>query len=92
MGDFLAFRKMVTPAIIQVIFWIGVLVCVIAGLGAIVGGSALPSGFGGGGGALSGFLILVFGPLLVRVYCELLIVLFRIYDSLSEIQKNTARQ
>jgi len=92
MGDFLAFRKMVTPAIIQVIFWIGVVVCVVAGLGAIVGGSALPTGMGGGGGVLSGFLILVFGPILVRVYCELLIVLFRIYDSLSAIQKNTARQ
>ena len=92
MGDFLAFRKMVTPAIIQVIFWIGVLVCVIAGLGAMIGGSALPAGMGGGRGVLSGFLILVFGPILVRVYCELLIVLFRIYDSLSAIQKNTARQ
>ena len=87
MGDFLAFRRMVTPAIIQIIFWIGVAICIIAGLVAIVGGSALPGA--GGSGALYGLVVLVVGPILVRVYCELLIVLFRIYDSLSAIEKNT---
>ncbi len=88
MGDFLAFRKMITPTIIQIIFWLGVLVCVIVAFGAIVGGSAM-SGTGMGG-PLYGLLILVLGPVLVRVYCELLIVLFRIYDSLSAIERNTS--
>ena len=87
MGDFLAFRKMIAPTIIQIIFWVGVVACVIAGLGAIVGGSSLP--MGGPSSTLTGLLILVVGPVLVRVYCEMLIVLFRIYDSLSAIEENT---
>ena len=33
MGDFFAFRKMITPAVIQIFFWLGVIVCVIGGLG-----------------------------------------------------------
>ena len=30
--DFWAFRRMITPMIIQVIFWIGVITCVIGGI------------------------------------------------------------
>ena len=52
MKDFLSFRRMVTPLIIQVIFWIGVGVCVIAGLVEIATG--MPSRLGGGGYAPSG--------------------------------------
>ena len=32
MSDFWAFRNMVTPVIIQILFWVGVIICVIAGL------------------------------------------------------------
>ena len=32
MGDFLKFRKMITPVIIQILFWIGAAGMVIAGL------------------------------------------------------------
>ena len=77
MGDFLAFRKMLTPILIQVVFWVGVLACVIVGLTRI------------GSQPLIGFLILVVGPLAVRIYCELLMVIFTINDSLVEIRKNS---
>ena len=42
MSDFWAFRTMVTPVIIQVLFWVGVIVCIIAGLVMIVMGIKLP--------------------------------------------------
>ena len=87
-GEFLSFRKMITPSVIQILFWIGVIVCVLAGLASIVGGSYLP----GPGGTIYGLLVLFVGPIIVRVYCEILIVVFRIHDSLAEIQKNTARR
>jgi hypothetical protein len=77
MGEFLTFRKMVTPIVIQVIFWLGV-------LGVI--GSALVM-MTAGDQPLLGFLMLILGPLVVRIYAELLIVMFRIHGSLNELVK-----
>jgi uncharacterized protein DUF4282 len=74
-GDFISFRKMVTPVIIQVIFWVGVVVCVLGGLGSVIGGRAL-----------YGLFLIVLGPIIVRIECELLILLFRIHDAVQEIR------
>ncbi len=82
MSDFWAFRTMVTPVIIQVLFWVGVLVCLIAGLVMIVMGIKLP----GDQMVLKGVLLVILGPLGVRVYCEILIVFFRINETLTEIK------
>ena len=80
MNDFLSFRKMITPIFIQVIFWLFVIMIVIAGLASMLqGGTAI----------FSGLLMIVVGPLFVRVYCELLILLFRIYDELVAIRTGT---
>jgi hypothetical protein len=80
MSDFLAFRKMITPVIIQVIFWILLIVCLIFAIVLIAGHQPAV-----------GLLLLVLGPLFVRIYCEMLIVLFVMNDALQEIKKNTAR-
>ena len=82
MSDFWAFRTMVTPVIIQVLFWVGVLICLIAGLVMIVMGIKLP----GDQMVLKGVLLVILGPLGVRVYCEILIVFFRINETLTEIK------
>lgn len=82
MSDFWAFRTMVTPVIIQVLFWVGVMVCIIAGLVMIVMGIKLP----GDQMVLKGVLLAILGPLGVRVYCEILIVFFRINETLTEIK------
>jgi hypothetical protein len=74
MKDFLNFKKMVTPVVIQFLFWIGVIACVIAGL------------IGLRHSALQGILTLLVGPLIVRIYCELLIVIFSINDTLTEMK------
>ena len=87
MNDFLAFRKMITPLIIQIIFWIGVAICVLSGLITVISGVA--SDFGGGAQVLRGLLIIILGPLGVRIYCELLIIVFRIHDRLVDIKDNT---
>ena len=78
MNEFLSFRKMITPIVIQVLFWLGVAVCVI---GAIVQiGQKM---------VLQGLLLLIVGPFIVRIYCELLIVVFKILEGISEIAANT---
>jgi hypothetical protein len=79
MTEFLSFRKMITPIFIQVVFWIGVALCVIIGISQIVMGA---NSYGGGAVVLMGLITLVIGPLFVRIYCELLILLFRIHDEL----------
>ena len=83
MDDFLTFRRMITPIIIQAIYWI--LTVVVVGLGfysLVTGDSAYER--------ISGLILIVLGALLVRVYAELLILAFRISETLTEIKNNTA--
>jgi len=82
--DFFSFDKMITPLLINIFFWIGIAVSLLTGLGIIVSGLASP--FGGGAMVFTGLMILVLGPLAARVYCELLIVIFKIHDSLQVIK------
>ncbi len=90
MDDFLKFRKMITPTIIQILFWVGV-------AGAIIGALVMMGmSFGryGGGAAqfLGGLVFLVVGPVMVRIYCELLILFFRMNETLTEIKNGLAKK
>ena len=82
MNDFLAFKKMITPIAIQILFWIGVGVCVIMGITMI----AAPAPFGRASGVISGLLVLFIGPIAVRVACELIVAVFGIHDALKDIK------
>lgn len=84
MKDFLAFRTMLTPILIQVIFWVGAGICVAVGLVYIAYGATAQ--YGGSPNVLKGLAILVLGPLTVRIYCEILIIFFRINETLTEIR------
>ena len=84
MEDFLKFKKMVTPIIIQILFWIGVVVCVIIGLISIVRGANVR--YGGGGMVFFGLMWILLGPIVTRIYCELLIVIFSINDTLTDVK------
>ena len=83
MEDFINFKKMLTPIIIKVLFWVGVALAILGGLATIVGGL---SNDGGGKAVLMGLLMIVLGPVIVRIYCELLIVIFSINDTLTDIK------
>ncbi len=74
MNDFLAFRKMLTPMLIQAFFWIGLLGIAIYAFTAF--------------GAMA-LIAIPFLAVFWRVYCEILIVIFRILDVLTDI-KNKA--
>ena len=75
MNDILTFKKMITPVIIQIIFLIGCLGAVGYGIGMI------------GSSVLFGLFSMAGGILVVRVYCELMILLFRINDNLEAIRE-----
>jgi hypothetical protein len=83
MDDYLTFRKMITPIIIQVVFWIGAVLVALYGLWLIFSGAT--ASVRGGQLVLSGLVTLLLGPLFWRIFCELLIVVFRINDTLTEI-------
>ena len=87
--DFLSFRKMITPVIIQVLFWVGVAGNVIFALFIMV--SSLTS-YIDAAGFFGGLLLLVIGPVMVRVYCELLILLFRMNETLTEIKNGLSKK
>ena len=76
MNEYLTFDKFITPIFIQIIFWLGIAGIVILSLMAIVNGAAL-----------QGLLMLILGPLIWRMYTELLLVIFKINDNLSAIRK-----
>ena len=82
MGDFLAFRRMITPIIIQIVFWIGIIGILVLGILVIVDGA---SGETDGGAVVLGVLFIIFGPMIWRVFCELLILIFRIIEKLANL-------
>jgi hypothetical protein len=81
MQDFLTFRRMMTPVIIQFLFWLGVIGCVSVGLGTVLiaGKSSV---------RLSGLAMLFFGPIAVRILCELSILYFRMNETLTDIRNS----
>ena len=83
MDEYLTFRKMITPIIIQVVFWIGAVLVALIGLWKIFIGAT--ADYKGGEDVLIGLVVLFLGPLFWRIFCELLIVIFRINDTLTEI-------
>ncbi len=72
--DFLMFRRFITPQIMPVIFWIGIGFSVILGIVDIVDGARIP---GGTRLIVTGIFTLFFGPVLVRILCELVLTFFR---------------
>lgn len=84
MKDFFSFRRMITPYIIMIIFWVAIVVLVISLVGASIGLLSSKSS------AL--FLCLIWplglplGVLVIRIYCELLILFFRMNETLTDIK------
>ena len=76
MRGLLGFDKMVTPAIVRGLYLLGLLGVVIL-TGAALYQRLYPQAI----------VVLICGTIVVRIYSELLIVLFRIHDSLVSINQ-----
>ena len=77
-GEFIAFRYLITPTLVTVIYVIGSVFIILASVGVMVQGS---------GGILAGLLLLFFGNLYWRVILEFIMVLFRMNDALQSIDR-----
>ena len=83
-GDFWAFRKMVAPILIKILFWVGVVGCLVCGISLISEGA---NAYRGGEARIGGgFLFILLGPFAVRLVCEYLIVIFVINETLTDIK------
>ena len=90
MKKILNFDVMITPLIIKILFWIGAAISVLMGLILIVQGFG--AYIGGGELILSGLLFIVLGPVVVRIYCEILIIMFKMFDTMKAIQRSLDNQ
>lgn len=92
MEEYLSFRKMVTPVVIQILFWI------LAGL--VILGGVLYFILSLASGRIEAILMTMAGVVIVvplyilfiRIYCEVLIVIFRMNDTLGDIHHELKRQ
>jgi len=76
---------MITPILIQFLFWLAVIASVIVGIGIMALGS---------GEVLAvamGLALIILGPIVIRIWAEILMVIFRINDHLRQIMHNTQR-
>lgn len=74
------FDEMLTPKIITFVYWLGLFGVVIGGIGSMfMTGRLSFMGF------VTGLAIIVGGGIGVRIWCELLIVLFKINENVQKI-------
>ena len=83
MRDIFFFDKMLTPKIITIVYWLLL-------IGAVFGGFAsMFAGYGGFtfGKFIMGLIYIAGGVIGARIWCELLIVLFKMNEALQDIRK-----
>jgi len=73
----LFFDEMLTPSLIQLAYWLGLLAVVWSGLG-----SMFSSGFPG---FLEGIVRILVGGILVRVAAEIVMLFFQMHDNLESL-------
>jgi len=73
MKDFLNYKYMITPGILKILSYIAMVGCVIAGI------------FTAFVEPISGIGMIVLGPILARIYTELMLVMFEIHNELKSL-------
>ena len=93
--DFLAFRRMIVPVLIQVIYWVLTAFAVMAGIVSILGG-IVSLGVDRNWESLvvigGGCIALVVGPIVLRIIAEFVLVIFRISETLTDIRATLREQ
>ncbi len=76
--DVFYFDEMLTPKLITLIYWLLLLLAVLSGLGIIFTGMSFSSFIGG-------LLAIIIGAVFARIWCELLIVVFKIHENIRRL-------
>lgn len=81
MKDIFFFDSMLTPKIITIVYWLLLLTALGSGLMAMFGGYESD--------ILGGLGMIIGGMVGARIWCELMIVLFKIHENLQKIANKT---
>jgi hypothetical protein len=73
MKDFLNYKYMITPGILKILSYIAMVGCIIAGIFTLF---VEP---------VSGIGMIVLGPIVARIYTELMLVIFEIHSELKSL-------
>ncbi|AWL10841.1 hypothetical protein HMF8227_00335 [Saliniradius amylolyticus] len=82
MKDIFLFNSMLTPKIITVVYWLMLVGVLVGGIGTMFDKY--------NGGILAGLGIIVAGAIGARIWCEMMIVLFKIHENLRRIADREA--
>lgn len=69
------FRRMLSPVIIMILSWLGALASVATGIYDLLHGITGP-----------GVVMIIFGPFIIRIAAEFLMLFFRINETLTDIR------
>lgn len=81
MKDFLTFRKMLAPLLVQLLFWAAMIIFVVIAIIDIIQHISWR--------VVAEIIIL--GPLATRIICEVLILFFRMNDNLTAIKERLGK-
>lgn len=84
MKDLLFLDTMITSKIITIVYWMLLAAAVISGVGAMFDGYGFSFGR-----FFWGLAIIVGGSLAARIWCELLIVLFKIHENIKTLAEKS---
>lgn len=88
--DFFDFEKFLTPSLVKIVYWAGLLGIVLVVL------SSIFAAYGDGGNLilllLGGIFLIVGGCILWRVLCEGIILTFKMYDRITEVRDRLPRK
>jgi len=73
MKEFLNYKYMITPGVLKILSYVAMVGCIIAGIFTLF---VEP---------ISGIGMMVLGPIVTRIYTELLLVMFEIHSELKKI-------
>lgn len=79
--DFFMFRRMLTPLLLHLVFWVCIVACIITGISDIRDGLIA-----------SGIAIIIMGSISIRIVIELLMLAFKIHRSLIIIASNSIKK
>jgi hypothetical protein len=74
MKEFLNYKYMITPGILKILSYVGMVIAVIAGL--VTAFTA---------DLLTGIGMTILGPVVVRIYAEVMLILFEIHNELKSL-------
>jgi len=88
MRNLLYFDDMVTPKIVTLIYWLLLAASAVMGLVLLSKGLGMMkySGFAGFGMVVAAPILAAVSALLARIYCEVMIVLFKMNEALQQIR------